>query len=71
MKRMVKCPHCGREAEYSSENKFRPFCSERCRLIDLGAWADEAYRVPVSQQNEIYQEMLEEDEDLKKFDEND
>jgi endogenous inhibitor of DNA gyrase (YacG/DUF329 family) len=30
------------------ENPNRPFCSERCRMIDLGAWANEAYRIPVS-----------------------
>jgi len=47
--RKVKCPQCGRLAFYSPENKFRPFCSERCRMIDLGQWADEAYRVPVEQ----------------------
>ena len=33
-------------AEYSSENAYRPFCSERCRLIDLGQWASENYRIP-------------------------
>jgi hypothetical protein len=32
--------------EWSEENRFRPFCSERCKLIDLGQWANEAYRVP-------------------------
>lgn len=41
----VKCPHCGREAEYE-RNEFRPFCSERCKLLDLGAWADEDYKLP-------------------------
>jgi hypothetical protein len=44
--RTVRCPQCGRPAVYSPENPFRPFCSERCRLIDLGQWADESYRVP-------------------------
>lgn len=42
----VKCPCCGKPAEYSPENPSRPFCSERCRLMDLGAWAQERYRVP-------------------------
>ncbi len=42
---IVKCPRCGRETEYSG-NEFRPFCSERCKLIDFGAWADEEFRVP-------------------------
>jgi len=43
---VVKCPACGKEIEYSSENKYRPFCSERCKLIDFGAWADEEYALP-------------------------
>jgi len=47
--RKVKCPQCGRLTIYSLENKFRPFCSERCRLLDLGAWAEESYRVPTQE----------------------
>ena len=47
MTRTVRCPQCGENAVYAPENPFRPFCSERCRLIDLGAWANESYRVPV------------------------
>lgn len=43
--RVVACPSCGRPAEWSPQNRFRPFCSERCKLIDLGAWATERYRV--------------------------
>ena len=39
----VKCPTCGKETEYAAANRWRPFCSERCKLIDLGAWADDAY----------------------------
>jgi hypothetical protein len=42
---LVKCPTCGKEVEYSG-NEFRPFCSERCKLLDFGAWADEEYAVP-------------------------
>ena len=38
----VKCPTCGKEIEYSSANPWRPFCSERCKLIDLGEWASDA-----------------------------
>ena len=45
----VRCPQCGGESQWSRENKYRPFCSERCKLIDLGAWASEAYRVPVEE----------------------
>jgi hypothetical protein len=41
----VPCPRCGTLTDYSPENEWRPFCSERCRLIDLGKWAAEDYRV--------------------------
>ncbi|NUN06346.1 MAG: DNA gyrase inhibitor YacG [Bdellovibrio sp.] len=44
----VKCPQCGLLTLYSTENSFRPFCSERCRLIDLGEWASDSYRIPVT-----------------------
>jgi endogenous inhibitor of DNA gyrase (YacG/DUF329 family) len=42
----VRCPRCGKQTEYSPDNKWRPFCSERCKMIDLGKWAAEDYRVP-------------------------
>lgn len=41
----VKCPGCGRKVEFAG-NEFRPFCSERCKLLDFGAWADEEYNLP-------------------------
>jgi endogenous inhibitor of DNA gyrase (YacG/DUF329 family) len=44
---MVICPNCKKKVAYSQTNPFRPFCSERCKLIDLGAWADEKYRIPL------------------------
>jgi endogenous inhibitor of DNA gyrase (YacG/DUF329 family) len=44
--RIVPCPRCGTRTEYSPQNKWRPFCSERCRMIDLGKWAAEDYRLP-------------------------
>ena len=40
------CPQCGAATDLSAGNGWRPFCSERCKLIDLGAWASERYRVP-------------------------
>jgi endogenous inhibitor of DNA gyrase (YacG/DUF329 family) len=46
----VCCPQCGNEALWSPENKYRPFCSARCKQIDLGAWASEAYRVPAREE---------------------
>lgn len=45
-KRMVACPNCSTLAEFSPANAFRPFCSERCKLIDLGVWASEGYTIP-------------------------
>lgn len=42
---IVKCPTCQRETEYTG-NEFRPFCSERCKLIDFGEWADGKYALP-------------------------
>ncbi|MFN7262492.1 MAG: DNA gyrase inhibitor YacG [Pseudobdellovibrionaceae bacterium] len=64
--RKVKCPQCGKETVFAPENKFRPFCSERCRLIDLGDWASEAYKIPTREQGsvqdpEAYQRDEEED----------
>ena len=41
----VKCPQCGKMVEFTG-NEFRPFCSERCKLLDFGAWADESYNLP-------------------------
>ena len=49
MARVVSCPRCGKSVEWTPENSFRPFCSERCKLIDFGAWATEKYRVPVTE----------------------
>ena len=42
---IVKCPVCGKEVEWKESNRYRPFCSERCKQIDLGAWAEEKYTV--------------------------
>jgi hypothetical protein len=43
--RQVKCPTCGALAAFDPSNHFRPFCSERCRTMDLGAWAAERHRI--------------------------
>ena len=42
----VACPTCGKPVAWGPESRWRPFCSERCRLIDLGEWLDEANRIP-------------------------
>lgn len=41
----MKCPTCGKPASWK-DNPFRPFCSERCKLVDFGRWINEEYRVP-------------------------
>lgn len=46
---IVNCPTCGAEVPWVAENPWKPFCSERCKLIDLGRWASEDYRVPVQE----------------------
>ena len=43
---VVKCPTCKRPVEWLEESVYRPFCSDRCRLIDLGAWFGEQHRIP-------------------------
>ncbi|HEX9628675.1 MAG TPA: DNA gyrase inhibitor YacG [Pyrinomonadaceae bacterium] len=55
----MKCPTCNRPVEWD-DNPFRPFCSERCKLIDLGRWVSEEYRVPGKP---VAPEAVEDDED--------
>jgi hypothetical protein len=43
---VVACPACGKPARFELSNRWRPFCSERCRLTDLGGWASGDYRIP-------------------------
>lgn len=47
----IVCPTCGNITSWE-ENPWRPFCSERCKLIDLGAWASESYRIEGKNQDE-------------------
>lgn len=42
----VKCPTCQRPVVWSTDNAWRPFCSERCKQVDLGAWAAERFAIP-------------------------
>lgn len=51
---VVNCPTCDKLVEWTDEAEWKPFCSERCKLIDLGAWADESYSIagePVMPEN--------------------
>jgi len=47
---IVSCPQCGKEHQWDPSNRSRPFCGERCKLIDLGKWANEEYRVEQREQ---------------------
>lgn len=42
----ITCPTCGKKDTWKPDNEFRPFCSARCKLIDLGDWASEKHRIP-------------------------
>jgi uncharacterized protein len=46
MKTIVDCPTCGEKVEWTENSTYRPFCSLRCKQIDLGAWAEEKYAIP-------------------------
>ena len=58
--KLVACPGCGGDSVYAPSNPFRPFCSERCRNIDLGAWASENFRIPERDlpENQVTEEKL-------------
>ncbi len=60
----VKCPNCGKQTEFNG-NEFRPFCSERCKLLDFGAWADEEYSLPVDGASMTEEELSEIERALK------
>ena len=53
----VKCPECGEKTEYSEKNKHRPFCSARCQLLDLGAWASESHKIAGEEQVNIEEDF--------------
>ena len=46
MNKKAACPNCGNPSDVNKVNQWRPFCSERCKLVDLGAWFDESHRIP-------------------------
>ena len=58
--RNVPCPACGKPSLFAPSNRWRPFCSERCRVKDLGAWAAESYRIPAKPAEDDSQEGGEE-----------
>jgi len=62
--RAVRCPICRTEVSWE-DNPHRPFCSERCRLIDLGAWSEGRYRIPGEKMGGPSDKSKEEDEEQK------
>jgi len=56
MPRQIRCPTCNRPIEWTDAFPFRPFCSERCRLIDLGAWLTEKHAIPGEESDAAEQE---------------
>ncbi len=44
--RLAPCPYCGQDARLEPDNPWRPFCSERCKMVDLGHWLQEDYAIP-------------------------
>ncbi|GHF79562.1 DNA gyrase inhibitor YacG [Thalassotalea marina] len=57
---IVDCPNCKKQVIWNQDSKFRPFCSERCRLIDLGDWAEENHKISQPMQKDVVvsEEML-------------
>lgn len=56
----VSCPQCKKNVLWQQSSEFRPFCSKRCQLIDLGEWADESNKVsePILNDMPLTEEML-------------
>ena len=52
----MSCPQCGARVVWGPASPYRPFCSERCKMIDLGAWATESYRIPVEDDNDTLED---------------
>lgn len=54
---LIKCPICKKQAEYNG-NEYRPFCSERCKMLDLGAWVEGEYALPSETTSLSEEEMV-------------
>ena len=60
----VKCPTCRKEVHWDN-NPHRPFCSERCRTIDLGAWTEGRYKIPGDEPNFLADEQDDDDDEAR------
>jgi uncharacterized protein len=58
--KIVNCPTCKKEIHWIPENTYRPFCCERCKLIDLGQWAAEQHVIPAPITSQSYENESEE-----------
>lgn len=56
----INCPICNKSNTWQPENRFKPFCSDRCKLIDLGEWASETRKIAGSPVTPIHAEDSEE-----------
>ena len=56
----IACPTCGKQDTWQDDNTFRPFCSARCKLIDLGEWASETRKIPGEQVSNLSPDDIDE-----------
>ena len=62
MTKKYRCPNCSKPSSLDSANAWRPFCSERCRLIDLGDWMDESNKIPSTDSAEFLENFPDDEE---------
>ena len=60
--RIVPCPTRRKPVKWSHANRYRPFCAERCRLIDFGAWADERHRISGEEFEDVSSDEMDEEQ---------
>lgn len=63
----VNCPNCKKAVKWNEKSEFRPFCSDRCQKIDLGAWADESYSIPTEIKEDWNDNSLPDDNGSKPY----
>ncbi len=63
--KQIPCPNCQKAVNLTEKTPYRPFCSERCRLIDLGAWASEDYQISDKSQAGDNSNLLSDDETIE------
>jgi len=65
MSKINNCPICNKEVDFNTSNKYRPFCSKRCRLIDLGQWINESYTISENSTNNFENNSTISSEEIK------